>query len=88
MSEIHFNEFNPTGPRAQVSKSDRAKIDAFIQAKGVTVCPPCTYTFDLTDAMSWREVHNREAAAKFRATVSREKRAARAAARAQAEGDE
>lgn len=41
--------------RMTISPEDRALIDEFISTKGVTVCPPCTFSsdesIDLDDAL-------------------------------------
>lgn len=68
-------------PLNSLPASDRALIDAHIEAHGVTVCPPCTYSMD-TEASEMMIEARRVAEARRRAcAVSNGNRSAAAAAR-------
>lgn len=61
-----------------ITPHERALIAAFEATRGVTICPPCTFSTDPTESLSWREIIRREQTAgklayllKMRADASR-----------------
>lgn len=62
----------------RLTPQERAMVAAFEARHGVTACPPCTFSTDPTESLSWREIIRREQAAgklaylvKLRAEASR-----------------
>lgn len=62
----------------RLTAHESALIAAFEATRGVTICPPCTFSTDPTESLSWREIIRREQTAgklayllKMRAEASR-----------------
>lgn len=62
----------------RLTAHESALIAAFEATQGVTICPPCTFSTDPTESLSWREIIRREQTAgklaylvKLRAEASR-----------------